>query len=93
MTKNNSENSNIKKVSCCENCKKYHYPRYPYTLTEQACDYCCIGCDKPGLGSNAHDPYNNSCSDCALLCVPCTIVIDIICCCPRIFGFCEVTKP
>lgn len=39
---------------------------------------CCIGCDKPGIGAADHNPYDNSCSDCALFCCPCAFIIDLI---------------
>lgn len=39
------------------------YPRIPYTHVQQSMDYCCIGCDKPGIGSNQHDPSQNSCKN------------------------------
>ena len=48
-------------------------------LTNNACDLCCEGCDKPGLGSADHDPSNNSCDDCALVCLPCTLIGDFLC--------------
>ena len=47
-------------------------------FTYQAWDSCCIGCDKPGIGAANHDPGNNSCNDCALCCVPVTILGDIL---------------
>ena len=39
---------------------------------------CGEGCRKPGLGSPSHDPYNDRCSDCALICCPCAFGLDII---------------
>ena len=79
--------TNTEKNKCCIK------PKYPYTFTEQACDYCCIGCDKPGIGSPKHDPGDNRCSDCALCCIPCTLVFDVICCIPMTFGCYELEKP
>lgn len=79
--------------NCCQKCCENHYPRCPYTHTEQAFDYCCIGCDKPGIGAQDHDPYNNSGSDCALLSLPCTLVADIVCCPFIMFGYYNVTNP
>ena len=73
-------------------CCKY-MPRFPYTFTAPACDNCCIGCDKPGLGSILHDPHTNSCSDWALCCFPCTITRDILCSIPLIFGCLTLEKP
>lgn len=81
--------TNTKKNKCCN----VHKPRCPYTFTEQALDYCCIGCDKPGIASAEHDPADNRCSDCAIVCVPCTIIVDILCCIPLIFGYITVDKP
>ena len=73
--------------------RETHYIRKPYTHTEQAMDYCCIGCDKPGIGSNQHNPGDNSDKDCALCCIPCTIVCDVVCCIPMMFGCYNVQKP
>jgi hypothetical protein len=74
-------------------CWQKHHPRRPYTHSEQACDYCCIGCDKPGIGSNQHDPSNNSDKDCALICLPLCIVFDVLCFFPMVFGCYEVHNP
>ncbi len=53
----------------------------PYCLlSNSTIDSCCEGCDKPGLGSKDHDPSQNSCSDCALVCYPCAIIADLLCC-------------
>ena len=52
--------TNDTKVGCCQE----HYPRKPYCHVQKKFDYCCIGCDKPGIGSMEHDPGNNSCDDC-----------------------------
>lgn len=57
----------------------------PYTHIEKSIDLCCIGCDKPGVGSVDHDPSNNSCNDCALCCFPCNLLCDILCWCPMVF--------
>lgn len=65
----------------------------PYTHTEKIVDLCCIGCDKPGLGAQDHDPGDNSCSDCALVCVPCTLLLDIICYIPMCLNKYTVQKP
>lgn len=72
---------------CCK-----FMPRVPYTFTARSFDYCCIGCDKPGPGSMEHDPYNNACSDFALCCCPCTLVLDIVCSVPLIFGCLSLEK-
>jgi hypothetical protein len=82
--------SNQKNRCCCET----HYPRRPYTHTDYAFDMCCIGCDKPGIGSKHHNPAdNNCCSDCALFCCPCYLVMDIVCCIPMVFGCWIVEEP
>ena len=67
-----------------------HYIRCPYTHTQQVFDLCCIGCEKPGAGSSDHNPYDNSCTDLALCCIPCAFLADIICCFPMVFGYCVV---
>ena len=36
-----------------------HYPRCLYTHSEKSCDLCCIGCDKPGIGSASYDLGDN----------------------------------
>ena len=76
-------------VNCCQN----HYPRMPYFHIQQNCDYCCIGCDKPGVGSMEHNPSNNSCNDFALCCCPCSLIADILCCPCMVFGYYTVTNP
>ena len=38
---------------------------------------CCEGCEKPGLGSPEHNPYDETSSDCALLCCPCAFLKDL----------------
>ena len=77
------------KQSCCSK----HYMRCPYTHSELVCDYCCIGCDKPGPGSPDHNPGNNSCNDCGLICCPCSLVMDILCFIPMVFGYYNVQEP
>ena len=62
-----------------------YMPRFPYWMSSKLCDLCLIGCDNPGIGSKDYQPSNN-CDDCALCCLPCSIVFDIICCIPLIFG-------
>ena len=64
-----------------------------YTHTQQSMDNCCIGCNKAGIGSKQHDPSQNSCKDCGLCCLPCALVLDILCCIPIIFGCYTVYKP
>ena len=81
MSKSNSK--------CCDT----HYPRNPYTHVEQSIDYCCIGCNKNGIGSKHHDPSQNKCSDNSLCCCPCYLVLDILCCFPMIFGCYNVGNP
>ena len=41
---------------------------------------CSEGCNKPGLGSPSHNPYDNKLSDCALICCPCTFILDLVTC-------------
>jgi hypothetical protein len=78
---------------CCKCCKK-HYPRCPYTHVEERFDSCCIGCDKPGIGSSEHNPGDNDCSnDCALLYCPCALILDIFCFPFMVFGYYNVEKP
>jgi hypothetical protein len=77
------------KISCCQT----HYPRYPYTHMQQSMDYCCIGCDKPGIGSNQHNPADNSNTDCAIVCCPCALIADILCCPFMVFGYYVVDNP
>ena len=86
------ENESKKKCDKCIKCCSDYRPRVPYTYTERACDDCCDGCDKPGIGSKNHDPNDNSCDDCALICVGCTSILDIICCIPMVFGCWIVEK-
>jgi len=50
----------------------------PFNLTRKACQSCGEGCDKPGLAHPQHNPYDNSCGDCAMICAPLTLVIDLI---------------
>ena len=78
METSNTSNENTSK---CQ-----YYPRIPYTHAQQSMDYCCIGCDKPGIGSNQHDPSDNSCNDMCLCCCPCALILDILCFCPMMFG-------
>ena len=47
-------------------------------LTVETHEKCGEGCDKPGLGSPRHDPYDNKCGDCAILLCPCAFIVDII---------------
>ena len=63
-------------VSCNTNFTKV-FCSCPYT--KKTYTNCCIGCDKPGLESPRHDPYDNNCSsDCAIFCCPCAFITDII---------------
>ncbi len=48
----------------------------PYFLTSFTYVNCSTGCDKPGIGSQEHNPSNNEYSDCALVYLPCTLVFD-----------------
>ena len=94
MTTDQVQNINEQtKKNCCSNCCKKYHPRCPYTHIALVTELCCIGCDKPGIGSNEHDPYDNDCSDCAIFCCPCALVADVLCCIPMCFGFYNVTKP
>ena len=74
-------------------CGTIYYPRIPYTHLEQSKDLCCIGCNKVGIGSNNHDPSQNKCSDNALCCFPCYLVLDILCCIPMCIGCYNVVNP
>ena len=49
-----------------------------FPLVKETSDNCAKGCRKPGLGSPRHDPSNDKYSDCALLCSPCALVIDLL---------------
>ena len=76
------------------NCCNEHYPRCPYTHVQERFDSCCIGCDKPGIGSSQHNPGDNDCcNDFALLCCPCALVLDIFCFPFIVFGYCKVNSP
>ena len=75
------------KKSCC------NITFCPYTHIEKTCDLCCIGCDKPGLGSKDHNPYDNSCTDCALCCFPFAVIADLLCYIPMCLNQYHVEKP
>lgn len=75
------------KSSCSINCEPC-----VYTHMEKALDLCCIGCEKPGIGSNEHNPADNECSDNALMCCPCALVLDIICYIPMCFKCYNVNR-
>ena len=47
----------------------------PYT--QETFDNCCIGLNKPGIAHPRNNPYNNSLSDCAIVCCPCALMIDL----------------
>ena len=79
-----SQNQEKKSRKCCI---------CPYTHVQKTFDNCCIGCDKPGIGSPEHNPGDNSCSDCSLICCPCALVIDILCIIPMCFGLYTVKNP
>ncbi len=49
-----------------------------FNLTRKTITDCGEGCDKPGVGSPNHDPYDNDCKDCAMMCCPFALVIDLI---------------
>lgn len=67
--------------------------KWPYTHIAKQIDYCCIGCNKSGIGSNEHDPSENSCNDNALCCCPCALVLDILCFIPMCLGYYNLTNP
>lgn len=76
------------KQSCCAK----HYPRIPYTHCNKTYDVCClktINNDK----STFKDGCSTYCTEMALCCCPCALVLDIICCIPMIFGYCKVSYP
>jgi hypothetical protein len=81
-----SESTHLIKKTCCEE----HKPRFPYTHTEKTCDVCTL------YASNFY-PNQNECSHCcselALCWCPCALVLDILCCFPMIFGYCNVKHP
>ncbi|VVU94419.1 hypothetical protein CPAV1605_141 [seawater metagenome] len=81
--------SNDNNGKCCSK----HYPRCPYWHSQERFDACCFGCDKPGIGSNEHNPSDNDCcNDCGIICLPCALVLDILCCPFMVFG-CYTVKP
>ena len=82
ITEQSNDNS-----SCCKNINPC-----PYTYSEKVYDLCCIGCDKPGIGHSSHNPGDNSCEDCAIFCLPFTIVVDILCYVPLCLGYIKVEK-
>lgn len=49
----------------------------PYTHTKEAYDLCCK--------DNENEPVNLI-ANCPMVCLPCTIIADIICCFPMLFG-------
>ena len=49
-----------------------------FPLTHQTFVDCSEGCDKPGVGSPNHDPYDKDCGDLALCCCPCAFTIDFV---------------
>ncbi len=71
-------------------CFKKHYPRVPYTYTQEAFDNCCEECDRPGIGSSHFQ--GGSMSQCPLCCIPCTLIGDLVLCIPRIFGYCALER-
>jgi len=82
-----SSNPDQPNQSCLKGCKNScsnHYPRCGPFYTCLAFDACCLACDKPGIGSK--DFQGGNLGDCPLICIPCTIVADIFCCIPIIFG-------
>ena len=82
-----SQNQENEKKECKCKCK------FPYTHIQQQFDYCMIGCDKPGVGSNEYNPSEKSCSDNALCCCPCGLVLDILCFIPMCFGCYNLKNP
>jgi hypothetical protein len=48
-----------------------------FPLTNETFIKCGEGCDKPGLAHPDHNPYDNSCGDCAMFCCPCAFVTDV----------------
>lgn len=86
-------NYNYKKLvmenekKCCKNINLK-----PYTFTEKAVDSCLKGFDKPQLGSVSRNHHEDHCEECALLCLPLTIVADILCYVPMCLGYYQVKK-
>jgi hypothetical protein len=64
----------------------------PYTFTCKACDSCFNGFDKPQLGSESRNHHEDHCEECALVCLPMTIVADILCYFPMCLGYYKVKK-
>jgi len=64
----------------------------PYTFTCKAYDSCCNGFDKPQLGSESRNHHEDHCEECALVCLPLTIVADILCYVPMCLGYYQVKK-
>ena len=64
----------------------------PYTFTCRAYDLCCDGFDKPQLGSASRNHHDDHCEECALLCLPLTIIADILCYVPLCLKCFEIKK-
>jgi hypothetical protein len=73
------------KKTCCEE----HKPRFPYTHSKKSYDVCCIQTSK---NHNSNDICIYCYSDIALCLCPCALVLDILCCFPMVFGYCNVKK-
>ena len=64
----------------------------PYNFTCKAYDSCFNGLDKPQLGSESRNHHNDHCEECALVCLPLTIVADILCYVPMCLGYYQVKR-
>ena len=64
----------------------------PYKFTCREYDLCCDGFDKPQLGSASRNHHDDHCEECALLCLPLTIIADILCYVPLCLKCFEIKK-
>jgi hypothetical protein len=62
-------------------------PKIPYTHTNYLCSISYKECCKP------YDPANGRCTVLSLCFVPCSLVLDILCCIPMTFGCYNITPP
>ena len=60
--------------------KKKCVPRIPNTHTIELFEICYKEYQKP------YDPANGSYKECAVCFLPCSLVADILCCIPMVFG-------
>ena len=60
--------------------KHKYYPRIPHTHTLEVCEICYREYSK------IYDPDAFNYKECMLCFLPCSIIADIVCCIPMIFG-------